>query len=221
MKATGNLSFGNGNSSWPGNRPKEEKKEQKPSEEESGQKGGEIGGEPSWPGGQPKEEQGGKEEKKEGEEEEKKKEDEEEKKEEKKEKKIEDLLKEAKNVLIQVSSHSMFGLSSHTLTVDETKLTITTKEFLGSEQIYSIPIKELQDVEVELTFFSATLKIIDKRYKDKTITLKGLKKNEALKTRQIIQGLMLSTDQKVDVSKLKEAEAAIKIAEVGKAHDGE
>lgn len=132
------------------------------------------------------------------------------------EQKINELVKKSAKVLLKISSHSFLDFFPDELTVDETKITIVVRNFFGSGQIYSIPFKQLQDTSVEMTPFSATLKIVDKRYKNQPIVLKHLKVKEAIEAHHLIEGLILSTEQKIDVGKINAKKAAEKVEGVGK-----
>ncbi len=75
--------------------------------------------------------------------------------------KLDDLVQKAQNPLISISSVFPFMLFPTKLSVEPTKINITHKEFIASEGIQSINIKNVSDVIVQTNPFFASIKIID------------------------------------------------------------
>lgn len=131
--------------------------------------------------------------------------------------KMEELLNKSARVLFKASTVFPFDLFPDKLIIDEIKISIVYRHFFSSEQVYSVSIKDIDNVSVEVIPFLATLKIIDNRYKDNPIIIKNLRRKAATRARRIIEGLILGRDQKIDFSKLEGPDLVKKIEELGEA----
>ena len=82
-----------------------------------------------------------------------------------------------------------FVLFPDDLIVDDDKVTIIRRTFFASEEIHTIPIKDVMDVIVAHNLFFATL-YIKRAFQNDLYELEYLKKEEALRARQLIQELV-------------------------------
>lgn len=120
--------------------------------------------------------------------------------------KLEELIKKSRQVLFRANSAFIFDFSPSELIIDENRVIVITHQLFGAEQVYTVPIKQINEVSMQHDPFFATLKIIDKRSKEpaipREITVKYLRKDEAARARQIIEGLLFATEQGIDISKI-------------------
>jgi hypothetical protein len=132
--------------------------------------------------------------------------------------KMDDLVDLSRRVLFKTTSVFPFEFFPDEIVIDPYKVNIVSREFFASERIHSIAIKEISDVLIDTGPFFAALKIIDKNFIENTIVVRYLKKQEALKARRIIQGIMIANKEELDIAKLEVDELAEKAEEIGKAH---
>ncbi len=109
---------------------------------------------------------------------------------------------------ILFSAKAIFPLDffPNTMTIDANKVDIIIKTFFFTETVTSILLKEIMDVRVEATLFLGKL-VIDygpHPLKINTVYVPTLWKSEALKAKEIIEGvLVLYRAENIDTSKLK------------------
>lgn len=129
--------------------------------------------------------------------------------------KLEDLANKADITLLKVSTVFPFTFFTHDIIIDPYKVNIIFREFFWSEHIHSIMVKDILDVVVETSVFFATIRIVDQGYIENSVDIAYLKKEDALKVRKIIQGLVIAHRQAVDLSILKPADIRDKSEELG------
>lgn len=130
-------------------------------------------------------------------------------------KKLEKLVDATHSVLMKTKTVFPFDLFPDEVTIDENKINIVFREFFFSEDVHSIMIHLIKDVEVETSLLFGTIKIVPDGYPAQPIYVRYLKKSDALKIRRIIQGLMLSKKEGIDTTKLDEGELKEKVELVG------
>lgn len=133
---------------------------------------------------------------------------------------IEGLIKSTDTPLFTFSTIFPFDLFPDTVVIDTRKVSILNKEFFWSGRTQSIMIKDVRDVLVETSPFFAKLTVVDKGFTENSVSLRFLKKSDALKARRIIQGLIIAADQNIDLTKLKPEEVGQKVEELGKIKTG-
>ncbi len=129
--------------------------------------------------------------------------------------KIEELVTKTARVLLKISGIFPFDFFPDELVIDENKVSIIAKGLID-ESIYSIAIKDLGDVSVETVFIFASLTISDNRMNHQEIKVKWLDPDEAVRAHNMIQGLILGREQKIDWAKIRTEELAKKVEELGK-----
>ena len=125
----------------------------------------------------------------------------------------------AEKILFKAKTVFPFDFFPDTVTIDANKVDICLKSFFATETVTSIMLKEIMDVRVNIALFLATL-IIDygpHPLKIKSVFVSQLLKKDALKAKEIIEGmLVLYRGENIDTSKLKPEEAMEEIKEVGR-----
>ena len=104
------------------------------------------------------------------------------------------------------------------ITIDEYKVNVVSHEFFFSEDIHSITIEMIKDIEVAAGPFFATLKIVPDGYPGNPLVIRFLKKGEAIRAQRIIQGLMVARKQGIDPAKLDNPDFIESIEALGKTH---
>lgn len=129
--------------------------------------------------------------------------------------KFEAVLGGSKRVLLKTSSIFPFDLFPDEITIDETKVSIVYHEFFFSDEVHSITIDMIKDIDVETGPLFATLKIVPDGYPGRPMELRFLKKKDAIKARQIIQGLIIARKHGIDPTKIQSEDFLEKIELMG------
>lgn len=116
--------------------------------------------------------------------------------------KFESLVEVGNEVLFETSSMFPFDLFPDKVTIMLTKVTIQSNEFFSSGRLHSIHIKDIIDVFVESGPIFSTLRIVDAGFVENSINVRRLRKKDALKARRIIQGLIETSKQDINISQL-------------------
>jgi len=130
--------------------------------------------------------------------------------------KLEDLAAKSDSVLLKVSTVWPFTFFVNHIIIDPYKVNIIFREFFWSEHIHSVMVKDILDVVVDTSIFFATLTIVDQGYIENSINITYLKRDDALKARKIIQGLVIAHRQSIDLSALKPSHIKEQAEELGK-----
>lgn len=112
------------------------------------------------------------------------------------------LMNKSTKVLLRISSIFPFDLFPDELTIDEFKVSIHARDFFFSEDIHSIPIVVIRDVDVYVGPFFATLKIVPDGYPGHALEVHYLKRKEAVRARKLIEGLIIARKQGIDPVRL-------------------
>jgi hypothetical protein len=111
------------------------------------------------------------------------------------------LVKQSTHVLLTSQSVFPFDLFPDMLTIDENKVNIVYRNFFGISHVHSIFVSDITDVTVDVQIFLATVTLVNSvnmRYPI-TVKIKALPVQEALKARDIIQGLIATQRKKIDL----------------------
>lgn len=133
--------------------------------------------------------------------------------------KFQRLAARSQNVIYKIYSSSFLNISPIALIIDENKVTIVSKHFLGGEEITAMPIQELKSVNISMSMFSAMLTFDLDGYEDSPPFLKGLKKDEALKARRIILGLIVCRESGIDLTKVEAENMVWELENIGLAKE--
>ena len=117
--------------------------------------------------------------------------------------KVKELARKSTQILYQLTTVFPFDFFPDTITINANKIDIVRSEFFFSHNTTSIPIRDIANVEVETTPFFATLKLINIRAPMRPINISFLKIHEAKKAKNIIDGLLVATEQGADISSLE------------------
>lgn len=115
---------------------------------------------------------------------------------------LSNLVAKSKNVLLIVSSIYPLDLFPDILTIDENKVNIIHNTFIGELHVHSILVEDVTEVTVHTNLLFATLHITDSsnpRFPLK-FSITKLRKKEALLARKLIQGLIETTRQNIDLA---------------------
>lgn len=134
------------------------------------------------------------------------------------------LVSRADKILLQAHGIFPFDFFPDTLTIDANKVNIIIKTFFATETATSVLIKEIMDVRVESSLFFGKL-IIDygpHPLKVSTVYIPTLHKKDALKAKEIIEGmLVVYRGENIDTTRLKPEDTLDEIKQIGKIEERE
>lgn len=132
--------------------------------------------------------------------------------------KFDTLVSGCERVLVKISAVFPFDLFPDELIVDECKVSIVFREFFFSEDIHSVNIEMIKDVDIESGPFFARLQIIPDGFLPHPLIIKYLKKKEAVRARSVIQGLMVAKRNNIDLGKIDTPDLVNKLEVLGRTH---
>jgi hypothetical protein len=111
--------------------------------------------------------------------------------------------------LLRVETVFPFTFFPDTLIIDTTKISISKKQLFATEYISTIPLKDLSDVNVQTVLFLGTLYL---KYMPQAsspgmnnpveIKLPNLKREDAIKAKNILKGVLVAKAEEIDIAKL-------------------
>lgn len=111
--------------------------------------------------------------------------------------------------LLRVSTVFPFSLFPDTMIIDTTKMTIIKTQFFATEQVTTIPLKEISDTTMQTALFLASVTF---QYMPQTsspgvtapvfVTINALKRKDAIRIKSIIKGTLVAKAEGIDIAKL-------------------
>lgn len=129
--------------------------------------------------------------------------------------KLDNLVDNSHRILFTAKNVFPFDLFPDILTIDVNQVHLTTNYFLKTKRVHSIAIQDISDVFVETSPWYATLRIVDKDFIEKSVQISFLKKDDAMKAKKIIQGLMIGLKEGIDFSKITDDNLSSKLEDLG------
>ena len=112
-----------------------------------------------------------------------------------------------------------FTFFPDTLVIDTTKLTFARKQLFATEYVVTIPLKDLSDVTIQTVLILGTLVI---KYMPQSsspgmnqpveIRVANLKREDAIKAKNILKGVLVAKAEEIDIAKLP-PEEVVKVLE--------
>lgn len=128
---------------------------------------------------------------------------------------LNELIERSNNVLLVAKAVFPFQLIPDRITIDETKVTFENRNILNSNDIQTILIEDIFEVEVVHTLLLASIIIKTNR---RTYNLPFLRIAEAMKVKELITGLQVACREGIDLTKLSPFNLTQKLIEIGKPH---
>lgn len=123
------------------------------------------------------------------------------KEEEKAEEKFEELVKQSDNVLFETESIFPLDLFPTKLVITIHKVDVIYNSFLN-RKIQPVYIQNISDVLINNGLFFSSLELIDIGFTNHTLVVDNLWNKDALEAMKIIQGLVVSSKQEIDLAKV-------------------
>ena len=127
--------------------------------------------------------------------------------------KVDDLVKRSNRCIISVSSAFPWNIFPNTIEVEESRITIITRQLLSS-QSHSVEIKDISNVFIESSILFATLQIVSRTFIKNNIKINYLHKGKASKVKMIIEGLRTFDSNDIDTSTYEVEELLNKLGEL-------
>lgn len=131
---------------------------------------------------------------------------------------LDSLVRGCRRMLLRISAFFPFDLFPDVVIVDECKVSIIFRQFFFSEDVHSVSIDMIRDVNVETGPFFASLKIVPDGYPGQSLIVRYLKKKDANLARSVIQGLMVVKRNKIDLGRIDAPDLVEKLEVLGKTH---
>jgi hypothetical protein len=132
--------------------------------------------------------------------------------------KLRNVVKEGDDVLMKVQTVFPLTMLPTSITIDRHKLTIIERRFLKTEQMISVPLENIKNIQANLTFFSGSLTITSDNFINNTQTVSNLSRQEAIKVQKMIQGAMVAISEDIDLSKIEINELKERLEQIGGTH---
>lgn len=125
------------------------------------------------------------------------------------------LVKKSNRILVSISTHRFpIDLFPDTLNVEEGRITIIIRNYFFSSQVHSVDIKDISNILINMTPFFAQLVIVSKTFTKNNIKIGGLKREEAIFARRIIEGLRTFKNNQIDTSVYTKKELVAKLEQL-------
>lgn len=131
---------------------------------------------------------------------------------------LDSLINSCTRMLFRISAVFPLDFFPDEITIDECKVNIVFRQFFFSEDVHSINIDMIRDVDVEAGPFFATLKVVPDGYPSHPLNIRYLKKKDAFKARSIIQGLMVAKKRNINLSRIEASDLLDKLELMGRTH---
>lgn len=129
------------------------------------------------------------------------------------------LVEKSQKILLKITTVFPFTLFPDDVIIDPQKVNIIKREFFFSERIHSVFIRDISDVFIDTSIIFAGLRIIDRGFTENSIDINFLWRDEAIKARRIIQGLVVAHRQGIEMDKIETVNLIKKLEELGKTEE--
>ncbi len=119
------------------------------------------------------------------------------------------------------SAETVFPLTlfPDTVTVDREKLAFINRRFFRVAKIISIPVRDLLSVEADVGPFFGSVHIASRFFNPVPYSINFLKRKDAIKLANLLQGSVIALEQSVDISGLTKKQIIELLTDLGKGHD--
>jgi hypothetical protein len=126
------------------------------------------------------------------------------------------IVNDSQDILVSIRTVFPFDLFPDVITVDRTQVTITHRRFFAMGGVTSIRIADILNVTADVGPFFGMLKISTRYFDpDRPYAVRWLWRDDALRLKSIIIGLVVATKEAIDASSVASSELVVKAAEVG------
>ncbi len=133
---------------------------------------------------------------------------------------VNQLIKKSHQTLLKIKTMFPFTLFPDRVLIDQYKVDIIYGIFFFSEQVFTVPIKNVNGASVSTDLFFGRLLIEINGYNENPTAVKFLRKQDAIRARRIITGLVACDKEGIDLSPLSYEQVVHKVEEIGRARSG-
>ncbi len=111
--------------------------------------------------------------------------------------------------IMRVQTVFPFTFFPDTLIIDTTKVTIVKKQMFATEEVITVPLKDLSDTHVQTALFLASLNV---KYlphsnnpgmlKPVEVQINSLRREDAIRAKNILKGILIASSEDIDLAKL-------------------
>jgi hypothetical protein len=131
---------------------------------------------------------------------------------------IQDLRQAAKNareVLLKAKAIFPLDLFPDSITIDREKVTVVKRPFINLQEVNSIHIKDILNVEADAGPFLGSLKIWTRFFSSEPLEVKFLKRKDSLSIKQLLQGYIIATQKDIDCTDVEMKELVPMLRQLG------
>lgn len=128
---------------------------------------------------------------------------------------LDKLVTSSARVILDIRAVFPFNFFPDELVLDETKLSIHTNFFFSTKQVRSLEYKDIFNVSIQTGLFFAKIEITDRYFSQDPTTIEYLWKSDAILARRLIQGMIIATNEDIDMRKLPMDELLSKLSRIG------
>lgn len=125
------------------------------------------------------------------------------------------LQKDSNDTLMTIRTVWPFLLFPDTVIIDRSKITIIHKTFFATEQINTVALADILNVDATHGPFFGTIKLHTRFFAKKPLVIQFVTRREALRAKELIQGLCLCIQNNIDISAISKEDLLKKIEEIG------
>lgn len=130
--------------------------------------------------------------------------------------KIHTLVAQTNKILFKSSTVFPFTMIPKEIIIDEIKVSILNRTFLGSGKVQSITISDILDVQIETSLIFSLIRILTRNSPDNPIEIPYMWRKDAMKARRIIQGLLILSKKNIDYSDIRVSDLLKMVEVLGK-----
>jgi hypothetical protein len=130
--------------------------------------------------------------------------------------KIAILAEKRTRIIYKCKSVFPFDLFPTEISIEDHRLNIISKRFFATGELRTVSIQDIFEVAVSTDLFFAALRIGARVFTDGTIQVNFLRKSEAIRFQQILEGLRVLTQEGVDTTIMETTELIGKIEDIGR-----
>jgi len=127
--------------------------------------------------------------------------------------KLDELVRKSNRCIISISSVFPWNIFPNTIDVEESRVTFIFRQLFTS-QSHSVDIKDISNIFIESGFFFATMQIVSRTYIQNDIKIEYLKKTDAYRAKDIIEGLRTFVQNDINTSNYEINELVGKLKEL-------
>ena len=131
--------------------------------------------------------------------------------------KISEFADQSEDKLIRMKTKFPFKLRAHYLIIGRNKISYIQRFGFKNEKITSINIEDVLNVDVYLTTIMGALRLRTRFYSKQPLEVTHLSRKDALRAKQLIQGLVVCREKGIEIDKVPRADLLIQLERIGKA----